>query len=43
MSRLRVRFLRQGRRAGSASARKRLDRVLALSINGIASGMRHTG
>ena len=43
ISLLQVRFLRQRRRAGSASVRKRLDRVLALSINGIASGMRHTG
>jgi len=42
ISLLQVRLLRQGR--DGAPARRRLrDRALALTINGIAAGMRHTG
>ena len=43
ISLLQVRLLEQRRRARGAVARKPLDRALALTINGIAAGMRHTG
>jgi phosphoenolpyruvate carboxylase len=43
LSLLQVRLLSQRRRQRSAAARGRFDRPLALSINGIAAGMRHTG
>ena len=43
ISLLQVRFLRQRRRPSTARDTKTLDRALALSINGIAAGMRHTG
>ena len=43
ISLLQVRFLGQRRRAKDLRSRRRLDRILALTINGIAAGMRHTG
>ena len=43
ISLLQVRFLRQRRQARDGGTRKQLDRALALTINGIAAGMRHTG
>jgi phosphoenolpyruvate carboxylase len=43
ISLLQVRFLRERRRAADARRRRQLDRPLALTINGIAAGMRHTG
>jgi len=43
ISLLQVRFLRQRRHAASPGARRQLGRPLALAINGIAAGMRHTG
>ncbi len=43
LSLLQVRFLEARRTAKDAASRKRLDHVLALTVNGIAAGMRHTG
>jgi phosphoenolpyruvate carboxylase len=43
ISLLQVRFLKQRRGLRQARARKPVDRALALTINGIAAGMRHTG
>ncbi len=43
ISLLQVRFLGAERRAQRSPQRRRLERALALTINGIAAGMRHTG
>ncbi|MBI3319654.1 MAG: phosphoenolpyruvate carboxylase [Candidatus Omnitrophica bacterium] len=43
LSLLQVGLLRRRRTSPDAGARPLLDRALALSINGIAAGMRHTG
>ena len=43
ISLLQVRFLRQRRTAKGSRARRATERGLALTINGIAAGMRHTG
>ena len=43
ISLLQVRFLRQRRRARNTREQTILERPLALTINGIAAGMRHTG
>jgi len=40
---LQVRFLRQRRQARGQRSRRLLERPLALTINGIANAMRHTG
>ena len=43
ISHLQVRFLRQRRASTGRAGDERLDRALALTINGIAAGVRHTG
>ena len=43
ISLLQVRLLATRRRQRTENARKRFDRPLAMTINGIAAGMRHTG
>ena len=43
ISLLQVRFLNRRRQAGASRSRREVERPLALTINGIASGMRHTG
>ncbi|OGW91470.1 MAG: phosphoenolpyruvate carboxylase [Omnitrophica bacterium RIFCSPHIGHO2_02_FULL_63_14] len=43
ISLLQVRFLKRRRQASASRSRREVERPLALTINGIASGMRHTG
>ncbi|HEX9781088.1 MAG TPA: phosphoenolpyruvate carboxylase [bacterium] len=43
ISLLQVRLLKRRRAAGAERERRQLERPLALTINGIAAGMRHTG
>ena len=43
ISLLQVRFLKQRRQAANVRGRKKVERALALTINGIAAAMRHTG
>lgn len=43
ISLLQVRFLKERAQTRSVSGRQQVDRLLALTINGIAAGMRHTG